>query len=65
MMTRPTINGRPPRTLRDACRDPFDWLEGPHKPAIPPVDKALGVILATAIGAIAATGLLHLWMRGW
>lgn len=30
MKTRPTLNGRPPRTLRDASRDPFDWVDGPH-----------------------------------
>ena len=31
MISRNTLNGRPPRTMRDASRNPFDWIE--HEPA--------------------------------
>ena len=30
MMTRTTTNGLQARTLQDASRDPFDWIEGPQ-----------------------------------
>lgn len=52
VMTRHTLNGRPPRTLRDAARDPFDWIDGPHKAALP-VSAAMRRIVA-AVFAVAA-----------
>ena len=57
-MTRPTLNGRQARTMRDAGRDPYDWMTGPHQHA---KDRAAGAVLAVAIGVCFALGVwLHL-----
>ena len=31
MLIRPPINAQPARTVQDMSRDPFDWLDGPHR----------------------------------
>lgn len=32
MLTRPTLNARQPRTMRDTTRDCFDWIEHHRAP---------------------------------
>lgn len=31
MILRRTLNGRPPHSLADSCRNAFDWWEGPKE----------------------------------
>lgn len=58
MKIRTTINGRMPRTLRDACRDPWDWFETSPRPGTP-TEQALGLALAIVIGIVLAAAVLH------
>lgn len=66
-MTRQTLNGRQPRTLRDASRDPFDWIDGPHRGDVHRIgrigDRAIAVIAAACAAAILVPALLHGWAR--
>jgi hypothetical protein len=58
-MTRPPLNGMQPRTLREASRDPCDWISGPHQGGRPSAaERAAGVALALVI---AVTGALVLF----
>ncbi|HMQ72893.1 MAG TPA: hypothetical protein PKA84_01360 [Rubrivivax sp.] len=55
MILRRTLNGQPPRTLRDAARDPFDWLEAPasadtHERRARAAERAM-LLLAVACAA--------------
>jgi hypothetical protein len=59
MLTRSTINGKQPRTLQDAARDPYDWISGPHKPTVIGAEKVIALIaggcaLVWCLGYIAA-----------
>jgi hypothetical protein len=49
-MTRPPLNGMQPRTLREARRDPCDWISGPHQGRrLASRERAAGALLAVAI----------------
>ena len=61
MLTRSTLNGRTARTLRDATRDPYDWMTGPTRRPVPDIERGLGVLLATAIGVLLAIALVRWW----
>lgn len=56
MLTRATLNAQQPRTLQDAARDPFDWIEGPQPGDSAGRYRRLGnrLMLALVIGAIGA-----------
>lgn len=57
MLTRRTLNGRAPRTLRDASRDPYDWIDGPHKPMTVRAER----VMAWMFGAcVVAWVVLHI-----
>ena len=56
MMFRTTLNARPPHTLRDATRDPFDWLEGPSQSERSRM--TLSRLSAAAARALAAAAIL-------
>ena len=60
MKIRSTLNGLAPRTLRDAARDPYDWLQASPRPDTP-AEKVAGVVLAVVIGIIGAAALVH-WL---
>lgn len=60
MKIRSTINGLAPRTLRDACRDPWDWFEASPRPDTP-AEVMAGVVLAMVISIVGAAALLHWW----
>ena len=60
MKIRSTLNGLAPRTLRDAARDPWDWLQASPRPDTP-AEKAAGFVLVLIISIIGAAALLHWW----
>ena len=60
MKLRSTLNGLQPRTLRDAARDPWDWLQASPRPDTRG-EQAAGVVLAVVIGIVGAAALLHWW----
>lgn len=62
MKLRSTLNGRMPRTLRDARRDPYDWWRGPFRASprpCTPAEEIAGVVLAVVIGIVMAAALVH------
>lgn len=57
MQVRRTLNGRTPHTLRDASRDPYDWIDGPHKPMTLRAER----VMAWMAGAVVVCwALLHI-----
>ena len=60
MKLRSTINGMMPRTLRDAARDPWDWLQASPRPDTP-AEQVAGVVLAVVLGIVLAALLVH-WL---
>ena len=56
MKLRGTLNGKQPRTLRDAQRDPYDWIEH-HRSPSHSVVLAFRVWLAL-VGFLAASAWL-------
>lgn len=60
MKLRSTLNGLAPRTLRDACRDPWDWYEASQRPDTP-AEQVAGFVLVLIISVIGAASLVHWW----
>ena len=60
MKIRSTLNGLTPRTMRDAIRDPWDWLQASPRPDTP-AEQIAGVVLALIIGIVGAAALAHWW----
>lgn len=62
VLVRHPLNARMPRTLREAARDPYDWVTGPHRGAKPTrAERAAGAGLAVAMGAMLAALVLRWW----
>lgn len=59
MLTRPTLNGRLPRTLRDAGRDPWDYIEHYRAPLLARWWRPLSYLLC--FGTLAAIGVILAW----
>lgn len=59
MLTRQTLNGRQPRTLRDASRDPWDYVE--HHRAPLPQRLAGWLGMAGVLALFAGIGCLLAW----
>ena len=69
MMTRTTLNAQPPRTLKDATRDPYDWWEGPRVPGAERIFRigngamvVLAVVCALSIIVPAAWHAVARWV---
>jgi hypothetical protein len=60
MKIRATLNGLLPRTLRDAARDPYDWLQVSPRPDTP-AEKMAGFVLVLIVSIIGAASLVHWW----
>jgi hypothetical protein len=66
MLTSTTLNARPPRTLQDSARDPFDWIEHHRSPRhwAEPLITVMAVVFALAIAAPAVWHAVAAAMQG-
>lgn len=68
MMIRRTLNGRPPHTMKDSGRDPFDYVEHYRAPWLARWWWAIARVCAAgaAFGLLALIGALLGWGgRSW
>lgn len=59
--SRAVLNGRQPRSIREAARDPFDWFEAPPQRPRRPAARQRSGLLAGWITALFAAYLVAVY----